>query len=320
MADKEANALGKTLEAQKSKYMQGQFEYQDAIDTRDFNADRADALSNQQYREGILANQEADRQQREQRYVAEDSEREKARLSSEKRDAKYQAFLNPNYDPNNPNSSRTLYYREQGGVFRDSNDNPVDVTYLQPILGTEAEGKKLTTTPDPTKGQGVARPSLAIDILSDMPLLDKSTGALDWERQLGRFGYGPDGERVQSLQRKMTESTLGGLIPDLKDAELKPISDTDLRALRAKYPDADTQPYGHVDFYVTTYRDTFDRKFDEAIASGAKTPAEKAQYMDSLDKALVNAALEADYPTELLRKHGVNPELIELIELERKGR
>lgn len=71
MADKEANALGKTLEAQKSKDMQGQFEYQDAIDTRDFNADRADALSNQQYREGVLEGQDASREQRAEIYEME---------------------------------------------------------------------------------------------------------------------------------------------------------------------------------------------------------------------------------------------------------
>lgn len=76
MSDRDANALGKTLEAQKTQDAQGKFEYMDAVQDREWQADRADALANQQYREGVLEGQEASRQQRAEIFKAESASRE----------------------------------------------------------------------------------------------------------------------------------------------------------------------------------------------------------------------------------------------------
>jgi hypothetical protein len=146
------------------------------------------------------------------------------------------------------------------------------------------------------------------------PLLPDAAG-YNPQALLGRFGQGPKGAEIQDLQRQIASEQLGGLIPALAAADLTPVSDTDVKKLERKYTDAFTQPYGLVGFYAKEARPTFEQKYDEAIAAGKYTEADKAEYIKGLDTTLIRAAKLHGYPDHELIAAGVDPEYIRYVRM-----
>lgn len=184
----------------------------------------------------------------------------------------------------------------------------------------EKAGNKAVNSGGAAAGLATSNMDQVINTINN-PLLDQAVG-FGPGRFAGEFGLGPDGEAVQSLQRNINTVMVDNLVPALKEAELKPVSDTDMKVIKSKFAQLGTQPFGHVEFVTNDYRKIWDRQFDRGIADGTHTQAQKDAYMDRLDNGVIRAAIQWDVPKQVLIQNGVNPEIIAIYEkkLEEQGR
>jgi hypothetical protein len=168
----------------------------------------------------------------------------------------------------------------------------------------------------------VAPPAAAERLLLNPEELEAATG-LGGERWLGMIGQGDPA--VQDTQRDLNELMVSGVSQKLEQMEAKPVSDFESRMAALPGVGLNTQPYGVVAYTANTLRPAMihemDLIIDEATASG--NPArvhelaqKKNKIVQDTDKATVIGAIYHNYPLQKLVDSGIDPELIEYIQLD----
>jgi hypothetical protein len=210
---------------------------------------------------------------------------------------------------------------------------PVDITQLTPwapsTTGSGEAAQKAAAAArsgfDENNIPGkVAPPAAAERLLLNPEELEAATG-LGGERWLGMIGQGDPA--VQDTQRDLNTLLVAGVSQKLEQMEAKPVSDFESRMAALPGVGLNTQPYGVVAYTANTLRPAMihemDLIIDEATASG--NPArvqELAQKKNEIvmdnDKATVIGAIYHNYPLQKLLDAGIDPELIEFIQLDMK--
>tara|TARA_R110000868_G_scaffold85100_3_gene239612 strand:- start:750 stop:2105 length:1356 start_codon:yes stop_codon:yes gene_type:complete len=238
------------------------------------------------------------------------------------------AYHNPAYDPTDTTSSPVVQARiRPDGNAEDEKGNFMSASGLVPWkpgtdgstqqlsaaqIKAQAEQKAAVLDVDPLRGGIVSTPASVVSVLRD-PWLGSGTGQ-SWDRIKGQYlpGLTDDGPAIADYQRRVQGQLLDGLIPALIEARLAPVSDSDMDALRERYVDIGSEPFGVVGYMTDEYRPRFNRAFDDAIAAGTHTLEQKQEYMDQVDGALIDAAIKVGYPMERLVTQGLDAEMIKL--------
>ena len=235
-------------------------------------------------------------------------------------------YHNPNYNPDDENSSPTVSYRiRPDGLAEDQNGAVIDATSLTPWkAGTEGSTGNMTKAQikamedaarDPVAGDFTTSPANMISIL-DNKYFPTGTGQTV-DRLKGQFfpSLTEEGPAIEDFQRQVETQLVDNLVQDLSAAKLTPVSDKDLETLRGKLAGVENTPYAILGFMTQELRPKLARGFDEAIKKGVRTEEDRQNYMNQVDAAYIRAAQKIDYPLERLVTQGVNPELIKLAQL-----
>jgi len=161
----------------------------------------------------------------------------------------------------------------------------------------------------------------------DPEMLDRATKTFNYERWLSKVSLGENAGEIQDVHRDMATVLVSGMAANLEKMDAKPVSDYEGRIARMPVPSEATMPYGWVGWAANTYRAGSLHEMNLAIAetrqSGDIEKAEKQedirdQIMLEHDMDTIHGAIDHKYPLKKLVSAGIDPKLIELVQLLRE--
>jgi hypothetical protein len=266
-----------------------------------------------------------------------------SQIEQNARDAEKVSFWNPDYNKDDPNSPKVNTFDLVGGKAVDSAGNPVSTDNLTPykavspnsmnatdVIGYRAKAeideefdikeekrkaaaiKQLENEELAGKIDNTIWRSTAQRQILESPYLDQGVG-YNFDALIGQYGQGPDGPAIQDLQTQLAAETVAGLVPAIAAAKLTPVSDKDMAAMKEQFVTAKTQPYGIIGFIARVNRNILSNQFDEGIAAGTHSEAQKDAYIKDLDASIIRSAGRNGYPDAEMVKNGISQGYIDYI-------